>query len=110
MDNNKWIKAAKVTDIPENGGVAVLIENSQIAIFNFSGKNTWYATENKCPHRGEQCLARGLLGDSEGEAKVACPFHKRTFSLETGKCLNGEEYEIKTYPVKIENEEIYVMV
>jgi nitrite reductase (NADH) small subunit len=30
-----WYKAAKTTDIPDDGGAAVIIEGKQIAIFNF---------------------------------------------------------------------------
>ena len=53
-------------------------------------------------------LSRGLLGDDEGIPKVACPLHKRTFSLETGKNLQGIEADIATYPVKVENGYVYV--
>jgi nitrite reductase (NADH) small subunit len=50
---------------------------------------------------------------SAGEAmepKVACPFHKKTFSLITGQCLNAEECAIKTYPVKVEDGRVYIGV
>lgn len=104
----KWIKTASTDAFPDNGGMAVLVEGKQIAVFNFSRREKWYATDNRCPHKGEQCIARGMLGDSDGEPKVACPFHKRTFSLETGKCLNGEEYEISIYPVKIQDGFVFV--
>jgi nitrite reductase/ring-hydroxylating ferredoxin subunit len=43
-----------------------------------------------CPHKGDAVLGRGIIGDSCGTAKVACPFHKRAFSLETGQCTRGE--------------------
>ena len=56
-------------------------------------------------------LARGMIGDQAGEPKVACPFHKKTFSLCTGKNLNGEEgYELQVYPVKIEDGYVYLGV
>ncbi len=55
-------------------------------------------------------LSRGMIGTSGDEPKVACPFHKKTFSLKTGACLSGYEYEIKTYPVKIEDEMVWVEV
>ena len=55
-------------------------------------------------------LSRGLLGDEKGEPKVACPFHKKIYSLETGKCLNDSAFEIKTYEVKVEGEWVYVGV
>jgi nitrite reductase (NADH) small subunit len=105
-----WFKVGKVKDIPENGGSCVKYKDTQIAIFNFTSRNEWYATQNLCPHRQEMALSRGLIGDKEGEPKVACPFHKRNFSLSSGKCLSGDDYTIKTYPVKVEAGEVFIQV
>lgn len=105
----KWIKAAKVEDFPVEGGACVLVEgNRQIAVYNFTSKNSWYATDNQCPHKQQMVLSRGMIGDVKGEPKVACPFHKKTFSLESGKCLSGEDYKVQTYPVKVEDGVVYV--
>lgn len=105
-----WIKVGKTTDIPSEGGACVKINDTQIAVFNFSSRGEWYATQNLCPHRKEMILSRGMIGDKSGEPKVACPFHKRNFSLVDGKCLSGDDYIIKTYPVKLEGDEVYVNV
>ena len=48
-------------------------------------------------------LARGLLGDQKGTPKVACPQHKKTFSLKSGECLSGDPLKIRTFPVRIED-------
>jgi hypothetical protein len=53
-------------------------------------------------------LARGMLGDQKGMPKVACPTHKKTFSLKNGESLSGDPYRIRTFPVRIENEQVYV--
>ena len=98
-----WFKAARVEDFPENGGACVKYQDRQIAVFHFKKRNEWYASQNMCPHKQQMILARGIIGDSCGEPKVACPFHKKSFSLVSGENLNGEEYSIITYPVKIEN-------
>ena len=105
-----WQRVCKTSDIPANGGACVLVEGEQIAIFNFARRGEWYATQNLCPHKQQMALARGLVG-SAGETcepKVACPFHKRTFSLLTGECLNGDECSIQTYPVKVVGDDVYV--
>lgn len=103
-----WFKAAEVSAFPENGGACVKYQDQQIAVFNFTRRQEWYACQNLCPHKQQMILARGLLGDQCGEPKVACPFHKKTFSLETGENLNGECYEIVTYPVKVEDGFVYI--
>jgi nitrite reductase (NADH) small subunit len=56
----------------------------------------------------EMVLSRGMIGDSKGTPKVACPMHKKTFSLETGENLNGDLDVIATYPVKVENNFVYI--
>lgn len=105
---DKWIKAAHVSEFPEDAGVAVLIDGKQIAVFNANNKTEWYATQNMCPHRQEMALSRGLVGDAGGEPKVACPFHKKSFSLKSGSCLSGEDYQLKTYPVKVMDDFVYI--
>lgn len=103
-----WFKACRVKDIPKNGGACVKYQDKQIALFNFARKGKWYACQNLCPHKMEMVLSRGMIGDQEGIAKVACPMHKKTFSLETGENLNGDLEAIATYPVKIDAGFVYL--
>ncbi len=103
-----WFKAARVQDFPENGGACVKYKDLQIAVFNFSRRNEWYACQNMCPHKMQMVLSRGLIGSHQGEPKIACPFHKKTFSLKTGECLNAEECTINVYPVRIENGFVHI--
>ncbi len=105
-----WHRACAADDIPADGGGCVLLEGRQIAVFNFARRGTWYATDNQCPHRQQMALARGMIGSEQDEPKVACPFHKKTFSLETGACLNDDNYQIETYPVRVEDGWVYVGV
>ena len=105
-----WFLACRKTDVPQNGGVCVKYGEEQIALFHFSRRDEWYATQNECPHRQQMALSRGMIGSLNNEPKVACPFHKKTFSLVTGECLSGDECAIKTYPVKVDNELVYIGV
>jgi nitrite reductase (NADH) small subunit len=100
--------ACHVTDVPENGGVCVKYNDEQIALFHFTRLDEWYATQNECPHRKQMALSRGMIGSAGEEPKVACPFHKKTFSLKTGECLSGDECAIKTYPVKVEDGKVFI--
>ena len=103
-----WFRACRIEDVPFNGGVCVKYKDEQIALFHFTRRGEWYATQNMCPHRKQMALSRGMIGSHQGEPKVACPFHKKTFSLLTGECLSGDECAIKTYPVKVVNEFVYI--
>ena len=107
-DVKVWFKAASIKDFPKDGGACVKYKEKQIAVFNFAKTNSWYACQNVCPHKMEMVLSRGMIGDDKGTPKVACPLHKKTFSLENGENLNGEEDAIATYPVKIEEENVYI--
>lgn len=106
-----WFLACKIEDVPENEGVCVKYHDQQIALFHFTRRGEWYATQNECPHRMQMALSRGLIGSQNSEPKVACPFHKKTFSLQTGECLNDETCgSIKTYPVKVEDGLVFIGV
>jgi len=103
-----WVHVGKVWEIPADGGASIRHGKTQIAVFNFASRGEWYATQNMCPHKREFVLSRGLLGDVEGAPKVACPQHKKSFSLETGECLTGEDYRVQTFPVKVDGDDVYV--
>jgi nitrite reductase (NADH) large subunit len=103
-----WVALAKANEVPKDGGIAVKYGKTQLAIFNFASRGEWYVTQNLCPHKQDMVLARGLVGDQANVPKVACPQHKKTFSLQSGECLSGDSLSIKTFPVKVENGTVYV--
>ncbi len=103
-----WFKAASVDSFPKDGGSCVLYKGLQIAVFNFTRRGEWFACQNLCPHKMQMILSRGMIGSSADEPKVACPYHKKTFSLKSGECMSGEDYSIATYPVKVEDGYVYI--
>ena len=103
-----WFKASETARFPKNGGACIKYKGKQIAVFNFAREGTWYACQNLCPHKMEMVLSRGMLGEESLEPKVACPLHKNTFSLKTGRNLNGSLGAIATYPVKVVDGIVYV--
>jgi len=96
--------------VPRDGGIAVKYGKVQLAVFNFSSRGEWYATQNMCPHRQDMVLSRGIIGDHSGKPKVACPLHKKTFALDSGECLSGEDYKIGTFPVQVTGGIVYVQL
>ncbi|MBL9123702.1 MAG: nitrite reductase small subunit NirD, partial [Planctomycetaceae bacterium] len=103
-----WVRVGMVSDFPQDGGAAIKYGRVQIAVFNFASRGEWYATQNMCPHRKAFVLSRGIVGDASGEPKVACPLHKKTFSLVSGASLQQEEYRIRTFPVRVAGDDVYL--
>jgi nitrite reductase (NADH) small subunit len=103
-----WFKAANINAFPKDGGACVKYKDLQIAVFNFSRLNKWYACQNLSPEKQEMVLSRGMIGDHKGIPMVACPLHKKLFSLVDGTNLNGDLEAIATYPVKIEDDIVYI--
>jgi hypothetical protein len=53
---------------------------------------------------------RDIVGSAGEVPKVACPLHKKPFSLETGECLSDEEFALKVFPVKVEHENVFIQL
>jgi nitrite reductase (NADH) small subunit len=108
-NNTEWFLACRAEDVPDNGGVCVKYKGQQIALFFFSRRNEWYASQNMCPHRQQMAISRGMLGSQGDEPKVACPFHKKTFSLIDGRCMNSDEgFTIETFDVKVKDGDVFI--
>jgi nitrite reductase (NADH) large subunit len=105
---HRWVRVGSVSDFPVDGGRAIKHGELEIAVYRFDSRGEWYACQNTCPHKREAVLSRGILGDQEGVPKVACPMHKKTFSLESGACLSGESYRVEVFPVRVEGDDVYV--
>ena len=109
-DQLHWVDVGEVSDFPLDGGATIKYGGVQIAVFNFTSRGEWYATQNMCPHKKAFVLGRGIIGDHQGEPKVACPLHKKTFSLNDGRSLQNEEYHIQTFPVQVDGDRVLVQL
>lgn len=108
--NFDWVHVGYLADFPADGGAAIKYGEVQIAVFNFASQGRWYACQNMCPHKKAFVLSRGIVGTQAETPKVACPLHKKTFSLESGACLSGEDLSVKTFPVKVEGNSVYLLL
>jgi NAD(P)H-dependent nitrite reductase small subunit len=105
-----WVRVADAGAVPLDGGIAVRYGEAQLAVFHFARGDKWFGTQNMCPHKRDMVLARGILGDQSGAPKVACPQHKKTFSLETGACLGGDDLQILTFPARAEQGGVFLFL
>eukprot|EP00978_Attheya_sp_CCMP212_P023295 scaffold71048_cov55-Attheya_sp.AAC.3 len=105
-----WVEVGKVSDFSANVGTPILYGSSQLAVFNNAQRGEWYATQNMCPHKQAFVLSQGILGDAAGAPKVACPLHKKTFSLDSGEEMGEGELNILTFPIQVEGDKIMVQL
>lgn len=100
----RWVKVCSLNQVGTNEMFSFDFEQKKILITNLNGK--LYATDRICTH-AEADLSTGFLTD-EG---VRCPLHLSVFNLENGQPQNPPaEIPLKTYNIKIEQDEIYVEV
>jgi NAD(P)H-dependent nitrite reductase small subunit len=104
------VRVASVAEVPRDAGITVDHGGLRIAVFNFATRGEWWASQATCPHRKDDVLGRGLLGSDGDVPKVACPLHKKTFSLESGTGLSDPRYCIRTYPVEIHGDAVMVLL
>ena len=95
-----WVAVGKTSDFAPNVGSAILYGDTQLAVFNNAKRGEWYCSQNMCPHKQAFVLSQGILGDSSGVAKVACPLHKKQFALADGAEINGGDLQLITFPIK----------
>lgn len=75
-----------------------------IAIFRLGER--CYATSDVCTHE----LAFLSEGWQDGDV-VECPLHQARFRITDGKCLGGPaETDLDTFEVKVEGDEVFVLL
>lgn len=89
-----------------DSGIAALVDGRQIALFRVNDQV--YALDNYDPNSEANVLARGLIGDVQGEPVVASPIYKHHFSLITGRCIEDPEQSVRAYPARIADGRIWV--
>jgi nitrite reductase/ring-hydroxylating ferredoxin subunit len=98
----------KIADSPEELGLStgsiseITVNNKKICIALHS--NTLHACAHKCPHAG------GPMTDGYVDAlgNIVCPLHRYKFSLQNGRNTSGEGYYLKTYPVDVRENGVFV--
>ena len=109
--STEWTNIGNTNNFPADLGTCVKVNGKQIAVFNIEHGTQWYAAQNLCPHDKRMVLSRGLTGSIDNKPTIICPLHKRTFDLETGDSLTDHECDnIQTYPIKIEDDELFILV
>ncbi len=108
--NTEWKKLCSKSDLIPNSGVAALYNGTQVALFYIPGyEGEVFAIGNNDPFSGANVLARGLIGDLQGEPMVASPLYKQHFSLNSGECMEDEEVSVPVWPVRLEGDHVEIL-
>ncbi|HEV2388297.1 MAG TPA: Rieske 2Fe-2S domain-containing protein [Candidatus Acidoferrales bacterium] len=96
-----FVRAASQGEIPAGTIRELHLAGRTIALANVEGR--FYAIDNTCLHRG------GPLGQGKLEGKVVtCPVHGWQYDVTTGQVTFSPEMAVRTYPVELRGDEIYV--
>jgi nitrite reductase/ring-hydroxylating ferredoxin subunit len=100
-----WEKVAEaVAEIAFNEcGIATIeLQNKKIGLAVVN--DAYYAFQYQCPHANGK-MVQGYITSKE---EIVCPLHQYKFSLATGKNTSGEGYYLKTYPVLVNEEGVFI--
>jgi nitrite reductase (NADH) small subunit len=100
----RWVKIGTLNDIPRRGARCVATPRGRIAVFR-TNEDEVFATVDRCPHKGGP-LSQGIVHGTS----VTCPLHNLVISLETGKAQGADEGDVRTIPVKVDGDEVFIAV
>jgi nitrite reductase/ring-hydroxylating ferredoxin subunit len=96
-----WLFATSYTDVLPD--TIHRVYPLGIPILVILHNNTVYAYESQCPHMG--CSLGGAIKQQD---TIQCPCHDWTFSIETGSLQESKEIKLKNFPVKVENNAVFI--
>ncbi len=83
---------------------AYSIADEDIVIFRTTS-GLW-ALENKCPHQNLPLKGSTCIGGD----KIECPFHFLSINLRTGLTGNSTYKPVKTFPIQIRKDGVFIEV
>lgn len=101
-----WKKIAEAYEtehlLKEGDAKTIKIEGKRYCLAKHEGE--YYAMQNNCPHAGAS-LGEGWC-DKQGN--IICPVHRIKFNVKSGANATGEGYNLKTYPVQLNEDGLYI--
>ena len=101
----KWHRfAEKESDLQWTPGAVteITVNGKHFCIARF--EDQWFGFAPTCPHAGAP-LTDGYIDRS---CNIVCPVHHLKFNLRNGRDANGEGYKLKTYPVELRPDGLFI--
>jgi nitrite reductase/ring-hydroxylating ferredoxin subunit len=96
------VSGSLASELAENKPQELLIGEKRIGLLKKN--DTIYAFAALCPHTSAP-LCDGWM-DARGN--IVCPLHGYRFDPANGRNTSGEGYKLKTYPLEIREDVIYI--
>ncbi|MDQ3866507.1 MAG: Rieske (2Fe-2S) protein [Actinomycetota bacterium] len=95
------------------------LDGRSIGVFNVDGE--FFALHNRCPHRGGALCLGPVTGTTLPSAAavyvygregriIRCAWHGWEFEIESGRSLVDPRVRAKTFPVVVEDGDVYVLM
>jgi nitrite reductase (NADH) small subunit len=96
-----WVRIAAENELSPGECNEYVAGDRIVALFNVAG--TFYALDGICPHQGGP-LGKGALAG----CIITCPWHGFQFDVTTGQHQTSKSLVHPTFPVKLENGQVWV--
>ncbi len=104
LDNSNWYFVQNTDGIEDEDVIRFDHEDKTFCIYKLG--DGFYATDGICTHEAVH-LEDGLVMDDE----IECPMHQGAFNIKSGKAISPPACDdLKTYPVKVEENKIYIQI
>ena len=87
---------------PTNNLMEMEVDGKKFTLAKF--KDTYFAFASKCPH-ASGWMEQGYINPL---GQVVCPLHRYCFDMKNGRNTSGEGYFLKTYPVQLRDEGLFI--
>lgn len=105
MSNGVWVEACEVDDIEVEDVIRFDHEDRTFAIYR-TEKGDFFASDGYCTHEKFH-LSNGLVMGNV----IECPKHNGRFDIPTGQAKRAPVcMDLKTYPVKIEDDKVFIQI
>ena len=101
---SNWIEVGELDEIPRLGARVISSSTGNIGIFRTADDGV-FALLDSCPHKGGP-LSQGIVHGK----KVTCPLHNWNIELDSGKAIAPDEGCAARFPVKVEDNRVFVQL
>ena len=111
-------RVCQENDLAVGDKTTIKVNDEEIIVYRLD--DGFYATQAKCTHLFKN-MSKGKVVD---DCKIQCPLHRARFDIRTGEVVDWANFPpgvqllnavrkqkaLKTYPVKIEDGEVFVLL